>query len=217
MKQAELEREADAFADRLSELLNGTLCRGLRITAASLPSGYVLVGLGVKKTQVRAQQIPLRGSGARVPLHLTVQYTLHDDDEGEHLMVSSSVLGLCISEDGNRELFHADFERDKADGYPEAHLQVHATSKDWAAFLSDASNDSLNKIHLPAGGRRYRTTLEDMIEFLIAEGAVKPHNGWRDVITKHRADFEERQLRAAIRRNPAVAVAAVVALRSQET
>jgi hypothetical protein len=68
------------------------------------------------------------------------------------------------------------------------------------------------KLHLPVGGRRFRPTIEDFIELLVDEKLARPKNGWRQVIAEGRKDFEERQLRAAVRRNPAPAVDQLLAM-----
>jgi len=49
---------------------------------------------------------------------------------------------------------------------------------------------SLEKLHFPVGGRRYRPALEDIVEFLIAEGYVQHREGWREVIGFHRTTRE---------------------------
>jgi len=201
----EVDEEARGFARRLSDLLNATVCTGLRLTAARLPTGYVRIGLGINRHDLRARPLPLQGRvGHGVPLYLTLTYTLSQDDQGEHLMVVSSVVGTCLDPDGRRELFHADYERGKAN-YPEAHLQVCASSDDWDAVMADRDGDPLKKLHLPAGGRRYRTTVEDVIEFLVFERLVCPHDGWAEALGRSRDDFAERQLRAAVRRHPEIA------------
>jgi hypothetical protein len=64
---------------------------------------------------------------------------------------------------------HFDYERDKAGGYPEAHLQVPGQSGALAAMTSGPDKRSLDRLHFPVGGRRFRPILEDVIEFLIVE------------------------------------------------
>ena len=60
-------------------------------------------------------------------------------------------------------------------------------------------------LHLPVGGRRFRPSLEDIIEFLIVEKIAAGRAGWEQRVNATRDSFQERQLRAAIRRNPDVA------------
>jgi hypothetical protein len=64
-------------------------------------------------------------------------------------------------------------------------------------------------LHFPTGGRRYRPALEDVIEFLIVEGLADGQAGWRDVLNEERDAYWRIQLRAAIRRDPWTALAAL--------
>jgi hypothetical protein len=63
----------------------------------------------------------------------------------------------------------------------------------------------LSRLHLPVGGRRYRPTLEDVIEFLVTEKLAEPRDGWRAVVDAQRCHWETIQLKAAVRRNPQAA------------
>ena len=59
---------------------------------------------------------------------------LKPDNERENLMVESSVVILSIAEDVDDDknvLLHSDYERNKPDDYPEAHLHVRASSEGW--------------------------------------------------------------------------------------
>jgi len=207
VEQHELAAEARAFADRLRGLFNKTVCHGLPINGVtySTPRGpRAVVGYDVASDNLAARPMPIHRCKTTAALYAIVSYTLAPDEQGQYPMVVSSTLGLALDAEGKRGLFHADYERDKADGYPETHLQVYAGSDDWDAVLAQR-NRSLGKLHLPAGGRRYRSTAEDLIEFLIAEDLAEPREGWQVVLQAQRKDFEERQLRAAVRANPSVA------------
>lgn len=201
--KSDLHTLARAFAAQLSDLLNKTVCNGVRLNASVEPGTSVVVVSNETKRQdiSRTAGIPvcLRG---KARLHLTVSVRLNLDDSGEHLMVVSSVMALSRSADGDGELLHYDYERHKEDGYPEAHVQVCATSDEWSALLPTSS---LKKLHLPVGGRRFRPTLEDVIEFLVAEGLADGRNGWQQVLDQSRQEFQLIQLRAAVRRHPEVA------------
>jgi len=116
------------------------------------------------------------------------------------LQVNSSVIALMTEDE--RELLHFDYEREKKNNYPEAHLQVVASSEAWR---SASPGRALERLHLPVGGRRYRFTLEDVAHFLLAEGLVGESEGAKDALAALRAKFESDQLRAAIRRDPKTA------------
>jgi hypothetical protein len=67
----------------------------------------------------------------------------------------------------------------------------------------------LERLHFPTGGRRFRPILEDVIEFLIVEGLADSRDGWKDVLRAHRQAYWRIQSRAAIRRDPQIALDAV--------
>lgn len=110
-----------------------------------------------------------------------------------------------------------DYERNKR-GYPEAHLQVYGQSAALAAWDAGPSGKrGLERLHFPVGGRRYRPILEDVIEFLVTEQLADGREGWPDVIEAERREYRRIQLRAAIRRDPETARAAVADLPTEET
>jgi hypothetical protein len=77
-----------------------------------------------------------------------------------------------------------DFERDKGDGFPESHLHVYGetTAIRAAAVETAAADKQLGDLHFPLGGRRFRPSLEDLIEFLIVEGFASAKPGHEDVL-----------------------------------
>jgi hypothetical protein len=174
-KPFDLLAEARKFADTLSGLLNATVCNGVRLRAVTRPNGDAMVGYKLTKTNYTPQRAFRLGKSS---LFCGLSYRLQPDAEGDYLTVGSSFLGLFGDERMETPLLHFDYERAKADGYPEAHLQVHAASPTWDAVLErcDVTSDrkrSLKHLHLPVGGRRFRPTLEDLIEFTIAERLVE--------------------------------------------
>lgn len=210
----DLRGEADAFAAQLTDLLNRTVTHGIRIVAVT--------GTGHAGRQARiGYQVPRRDLGdieliplilgrGRPNLYLGLLFRMEADEAGRYPMIRSSVMFLSPDADiGGRVLLHYDYERDKEDDYPDAHLQVCAASDAWdeVSRRHRGSVRPLEKLHLPVGGRRYRPTLEDLIEFLIVEKLAKGRAGWRRHVEQGRNEFEERQLRAAVRRNPDAAMA----------
>ncbi len=195
------------FAEGVKGLLNGTVCDSAHIGVFARPDGRASLGTGMR-AYGRATPVRLRTVGD-VPLWLNVVCGTFLDDRG-YLTVKSSAYTLsAVTQDD--ELLHYDYERDK-DDYPDAHLQVRAGSAAWDALLaaSGKGTGSLHKIHLPVGGRRYRPALEDVLEALITEGIVEPRgSSWQRVIDAGREKFRERQLAAAVRRQPEIAAAAL--------
>jgi hypothetical protein len=207
---------AREFADTLSRLLNSTVCNGVRLSPILTSKEDALVGYRLtKKNLTPLKAFQLQGSC----IFLNLSYHLKPDDEGQYLAVASSFMGLFVDESMSEPLLHFYYERDKGDGYPEAHLQVVAESLAWQRVFEtcDSSADrkrSLENLHLPVGGRRLRPTLEDLIEFVIAERLVKGKGGWQEALRPSREEFSVIQMRALIRRYPGEAIAAVRELAS---
>ncbi|MDT3398748.1 hypothetical protein RKE29_19210 [Streptomyces sp. B1866] len=110
-----------------------------------------------------------------------------------------SFFGVFGSPEAKEGLCHYDYERAKRDGYPEAHLQVYGQSETLEALRQGRA---LAKLHFPVGGRRFRPSLEDLIEFLVREQLVEPKDDYMAVLDAGRQRFMAKQLRAAMRRNP---------------
>lgn len=209
----DLRAAASDFAAELSSTLNKTVANGVRLSAVHVPTEETAyVGVGVTKHDLAPRTgFPLLRATGRPIIHMLVSYRLRADDERNYLMVQNSVTALALDQEMSRELLHVDYERDKADNYPEAHLQVAATSAEW----EEASRGrSLQRLHLPVGPRRFRPSLEDVIEFLVREGLTSHRENWREIVDNGRRDFQRRQLRAAIRRFPDVAKEVLAELES---
>lgn len=203
-----LEQRAKEFAGTIRQLLNATVCDGFTIRALVIRSDLVLVGHGLSKSSLEVQPFRLRIGRGKPHGWLEVSYRLCLDPEGQYLTVVSSYFGIHADPDrSDRSLLcHVDYERNKADGYPEAHLQVEGESaaiSAWRLVGRRPASDrrQLRDLHFPVGGRRYRPALEDVIEFLIAEKLAAPRDGWEEVLNESRDEFRRRQLRAAIRRD----------------
>ncbi len=199
MPAADLQKRARDFARRVQRILNTTVCRDVRISVVvTADPGVVVVGYGLSKSKFRTARFPV--SGGRC--WLDVGYQLCMDDMGEHLAVEASAFGVFAADDHKSCLCRYDYERGKNE-YPEAHLQVYGESGALASWEGIPRTRKLERLHFPVGGRRYRPTLEDVVEFLITEGLAVPRDeGWKDVLRTEREVFQRIQLRAAIRRDP---------------
>lgn len=143
---------------------------------------------------------------AGIDLRFFYRYDL--DPEGGYLRVLGSTVGMSLTPSG-RSLVRVEYDRNKGRDRPEAHIQVDADGSllGVALTLSGQPLRNLHGLHIPAGGRRFRPTMEDFIEFLLAEKFVTPtREEWRTVLSEKRQEWEERQAKAAARRHaPAVA------------
>jgi len=134
---------------------------------------------------------------------LDAQYRCDLEDSGRYLMVIRSYFGI-YGPDRKAMLCHYDYERSK-EGYPAAHLQIHGHCPALGELPGQRKAGELAKLHFPVGGRRFRPILEDMVEFVINERFARGRPGWQAVVDEYRDKFREIQLRAAVRRMPAVA------------
>jgi hypothetical protein len=212
----DLEKESRPFKNELDELLNRTVCSGISLKSimTSASPHRTVVGYKIKKdNQDLIEGIPITTGSRDARFYLGLSVRLAPDEAQTFLMVTSSVMILAIAPDVADEsnlLLHYDYERGKPD-YPEAHLQVCASSPafEQAGQRLDGRERLLERLHLPVGGRRYRPTLEDLIEFLIGEKLAKPRDGWESAINESRDRFRDKQLKAAVRGNPKPAIAAL--------
>ena len=202
-----LRDQTNRFAKEIQGLLNCTIASHVQIKAVALSKGddrLFALGHLIDKTTMTAQRFRLKPRAPKVELWMDVSFQLRLDAEREHLMVHKSFFGVFGSQDAKHGLFHYDYERDKADGYPDAHLQVYAASELFGT-LNDPKTDagrSFAQLHFPVGGKRFRPCLEDIIEFLAVERLVEARDGYEKVLEAGREGFRRNQLWAAMRRDP---------------
>ncbi|MGW0823565.1 hypothetical protein [Streptomyces sp. NPDC002845] len=209
----DLRRKTNGFAKEIQAVLNGTIASNVQVTvvASYLESSgdrVLTMGNRVSKTTRTAQRFRLRPRNPKAQLWMDVSFQLRMDSEREHLMVQKSFFGVFPAEDAKEGLCHYDYERDKPDGYPDAHVQVGGQSTVLSALNCPKEGDggrSLSSLHFPVGGKRFRPCLEDVIEFLVIERLVQAREDYEKVLEASREKFRMNQLRAAIRRNPEVA------------
>lgn len=205
---SDLERKAYDFAQELQRTLNATICRDVRLRAVQRPfeaTPVFTVGSGLSRSNLtQPTGFPVRIDNKKPRLWMNLSYQVHMDDEGRYLTVHKSYCGIFSDEELDTCLCHFDYEREK-DKYTSAHLQVHGLSPALEA-LNRAGDERrpLEKLHFPVGGRRFRPSLEDIIEFLVAERLADGYEDWRRVVEDGRDRFQRNQLRAAMRRNTAV-------------
>lgn len=122
------------------------------------------------------------------------------DRDGKHLADATSSYSVLRGPD--EPLFRFEYSRNHPH-HAEAHIHVIGTLTNGLP----PGVKALQRLHLPVGGRRYRTSLEDVIEFLIREGFAEGRPGWETVVAGHRANYQRRQLMAAVRNDPQSALA----------
>lgn len=132
-----------------------------------------------------------------------------DDEAFPTVTKSTTALYTGPEMNDDQLVVSIDYSREPKNGYQAAHLHTHGDRDDLDAIYRGDSRASrkLRDLHLPVGGRRYRPTVEDLIEFAINEEMVEPHAKWRDTLEQHQSLWFERQLKAAVRSNQNAAAA----------
>jgi hypothetical protein len=208
LARSDLQGQAGQFAQQLTDLLNHTITDGVRVKSVLGEDGRI-GWVGYEITQRRpfpGKLIPIALGNSKPRCWLHVQHTLHRDDEG-YLTVNQSTVALHLGSDPDSgSLFHYDYNREPSTSYPEAHVQVPGTSPALAELGERFGQQwELGQLHFPAGSRRFRPCLEDVVEFLIVEGFAEGREGWLRTLNRHRAGFHRIQLAAAVRRDPETA------------
>lgn len=199
----DLRRQAKSFADELSATLNGTVTDGIRLVVVMAASGQAVIGYRLNKSDLYGADIDLTLSLSPARLRLRLHHTLVLDESNQHLTTDKSTYTLVTADDDVAVLTY-DYVRDPPNKYPEAHLHIDGDAPGLQRLLSLSGRAKKRPValHLPVGGRRYRPSLEDLIEFCILEDLVTPRPDWQSALEASRDRFHTQQLRAAVRRKP---------------
>jgi hypothetical protein len=205
---SELGTLARDFAGEIQHTLNHTICRDVRIRAVQRPFEAVpvfTVGSGLSHANLtQPEGFAVRVDGKAPRLWMNLSYQVRLDTEQRYLTVHKSYCGIFSDADLETCLCHFDYEREK-EQYTGAHVQVHGQSEALRALNRGPDRKrSLDKLHIPVGGRRFRPSLEDVIEFLVAERLADGRPGWERIVEAGRNRFQRNQLRAAMRRDTAL-------------
>jgi len=160
--------------------------------------------------------VPLHGpeDGNLQLAELTANFRLCVDSYATHIAVeqSSFVLKAKIE---RAPIIRWDYDRAPRSKKPRSHIQITAHRGALSHILSRMGHDtphSIESLHIPMGGERFRPCLEDVIEFLIRDCGFKGGPDWRRKIRDGRARWRRIQTRAVVRDSPASAVAELEAL-----
>jgi len=142
---------------------------------------------------------------------LKIEFRVSLDDRLEHLAVQQSTFGLWVRPDverGPRPVFRIEYDRE-AVSKPLAHIHLHAESVELGWIYGTAGLDlpRLQEIHFPVGGRRFRPTVEELLEFLNREKLFTDwRQGWDVILDQSLETWNKRQAQATVRNNPEVAI-----------
>lgn len=136
----------------------------------------------------------------------SVIYKLCVDSYGDHLAVEHSSFVLKAKVD-RTPIIRWDYDRE-AYSKPSSHVQMTAHRGALSHLLSRLDHEnphSIESLHMPMGGDRFRPCLEDIVEFLIRDCGFKGGPDWRESLRSGRAKWRRIQTRAVVRDAPAEA------------
>lgn len=214
MTAVDLGAESEAFARSIERTVSRVLTEAPLIAAVSAE--------GSSRFVVR----PDDGVGgiARIPLHvggehlaeLGLNYRLDLDHDRKFLKVVNSEFALYSNHERS-PLIRLDYVSD-ANNAPSAHWQFHAERGALSHLLARAhafrpskvrTSHDLSRLHFPVGGDRFRPCIEDFLELLVSDIGVDSRPQWRSAVRAGRAEWQRKQLAAAVRDAPADAAAAL--------
>lgn len=208
-----LEKQARRFAGDISDLLTKTVTDGIRVSALETAEGHGIIGAGISRSRSTSLPIPISPTRRDAVVFLYLLHSYEPDPEGVYLTMTQSTMSLYTSPDmeDNQLIVGIDYARNPGNQFPGAHLHVAGQRDDLdAVYLGDERKTrKLRDLHFPVGGKRFRPSLEDLVEFMVTEEMVEPRPGWEQEVKKHRARWEAIQLKAAVRRNQEDAAAAL--------
>lgn len=198
-----LQEAARDFGRRVANLLNRTVASGVVLGALiDTRNGACRVGKGLSKNNFHIQPIELLPGPDGAQVHLIVSHVLRWDDAGKYLASVGSAFRLYTDAEMTSPLVRYEYERENQH-HPEAHIHMHSS---WDAAVPLLGVRPPRKLHLPVGGRRFRPSLEDLIEFLVRENFSSPKKAWEVAIRDHREEWYRTQLSAAVRADPDIAI-----------
>lgn len=209
-----LEKEADAFARRISHAVSAFIGHTVPFKATSRGSRFVVTD------DTGGIVIPVGEVGA---LALEVNYGCELDSASRYLKVLKSKVAVYAgSRPKGDPLFRYEYVHDQGEGLPAGHLHVHAhrdqftrvmtlaavsgASRRQAAPDAELEEARMSRIHFPTGGHRFRPTLEDVLQMIEEEFGAIPGPTWHDVLRTNRVQWRRHQTGAAVRDCPSEAV-----------
>lgn len=193
-----LDDQATDFASRVASLLDGTVADSTPVIASRLQNRMQVAPL----EQEELRPVVLMRDGRPV-IDLWLQYLCSWDSYKSYLAVDKSKIHVCVYE-VKEPLLRFEYERSRQDGL-DAHIHVHAASTGlgWlSALTGKPRRPQLRSLHLPVGGRCFRTSLEDVIEMLVKDIGVEPKQGWEAQLEGSREEWLAIQTQVATRHRP---------------
>jgi hypothetical protein len=157
-------------------------------------------------------KVPLRGPEGGLAV-LTANYKLCVDSYRTHIAVEHSSFVLKAKVD-RTPIIRWDYDR-SPNNKPRSHAQITAHRGALSHILSRLEHKtphSIESLHIPMDGERFRPCLEDVIEFLIRDCGFHGSDGWKQTVRDGRTRWRRIQTHAVVRDSPQSAVAELEAL-----
>lgn len=160
--------------------------------------GYKLDPAGIPS------RIPLPGPSGEPSCYLYLLFRLTINDAGYPVTTKSALRLYLDDDDSAPSLLRYEYLRDYSLPFPNPHLHVEADATEGWKTLNERTGQKkgIGQLHLPMGGKRYRPSVEDFLEFLITEGYVRAQDGWEAAIETVREKYRRGQLGAAVVADP---------------
>jgi hypothetical protein len=204
------------FAKTIENLLVQTVARNARLELVNYGDGTCLIEAATSGS-LRGRTVALDSGGkfsdGQPMLGLKVRYRMGLNESGSNLHVRDSVLALVLLASKPRPIFRIEFDRlgglepgslpQRNHSRHAAHLHIHAMSTD-IGYSRGARHrtalTSVDKLHFPLGGRRFRPSLEDFIDFLQLEAFIDPLDSEQnETLNSSRNRWLSLQLISAVR------------------
>lgn len=213
-------KQAKYFAKELTDLLNATVAKGVRIESwPEVPNNFWITVAGDPHRPTTSHLIALSTSphiDNKPAFGLKIRYLVTCEGANQRLVVTKSWVALFAIHDKPKPIIRWEYVRNggiepgvqptRKQRRQAAHVHVHG----WSAELEEISNSTktpaksqisgnLERLHFPVGGRRFRPSIEDVLEFLSNHNFIERlHDGGARILEASRDKWLSIQLKAAI-------------------
>lgn len=219
---ADLQKKADEFASELTDTFAGVL-------GPSTPCFLAMISpkrRGVVRFTIDTEdsvEIPLMINGVHT-LSMVVYYQGTWDTREKYIKILRADVDVLPARK-TAPLWRYEFEADKGERFPCAHLQVHAHRDEFIHAMVQADKGKAGQrrqaalgnakagappqfsdVHFPLGGPRMRPCVEDVLNMLISEFEIDHEPDAQNVIDEGRARWRRLQAATIVRDSPAEAV-----------
>ena len=216
-----LGEQAEKFADRLTTTVRA-------VVGEDCPAFFAKALKGSGSDAFYVRQEPASGIILSDPngpiLRMDVYYECIYDGHEQYMAISESQIRVFVEPDGRAPLFRYEYDRHIVGTLRAAHIQFHGNHPELEQAMADCGDStsrakarkrgrkrvSLDDLHFPVGGSRFRPALEDVLEMLIEEFGVQPVGSVkaaRKTLADAREDWRRTQVATVVRDAPSEAAA----------